>query len=79
VEPLRRHVGAQAVIGDFDEAVETELVLEDLRDTIDGFEDRARILSIAITRDDWSAQRAVAGFDLPHDTPFAGLWMSVMR
>jgi phytoene desaturase len=61
-------------IGDFDETVETELVLQDLRDTIDGFDNRARILSIAITRDDWPPQRAVAGFDLPHDTPFAGLW-----
>jgi phytoene desaturase len=61
-------------IGDFDEAAETELLLEDLRDTIDGFDDRARILSIAVTRDDWPPQRAVAGFDLPHHTPFAGLW-----
>ena len=61
-------------IGDFDEAAETELLLEDLRATIDGFDDRARILSIAVTRDDWPPQRAVAGFDLPHDTPFAGLW-----
>jgi phytoene dehydrogenase-like protein len=61
-------------IGDFDEAAETELLLEDLRDTIDGFDDRARILSIAVTRDDWPPQRAVAGFDLPHETPFAGLW-----
>lgn len=61
-------------IGDFDEAVETELLLEDLRDNIDGFDERARILSIAVTRDDWPPQRAVAGFDLPHDTPFAGLW-----
>lgn len=61
-------------IGDFDEAAETELLLADLRDNIDGFDDRARILNIAITRDDWPPQRAVAGFDLPHDTPFAGLW-----
>lgn len=61
-------------IGDFDEAAETELLLQDLRDNIDGFDDRARILSIAVTRDDWPPQRAVAGFDLPHDTPFAGLW-----
>jgi phytoene desaturase len=61
-------------IGDFDEAVETELLLEDLRDNIDGFDEHARILSIAVTRDDWPPQRAVAGFDLPHDTPFAGLW-----
>ena len=61
-------------IGDFDEAAETELLLRDLRDTIAGFDDRARILSIAVTRDDWPPQRAVAGFDVPHDTPFAGLW-----
>ncbi len=61
-------------IGDFDEAAETEHLLADLRDTIDGFDERARILSIAVTRDDWPPQRAVAGFDLPHDTPFVGLW-----
>ena len=61
-------------IGHFDEAAETELLLHDLRDTIAGFDDRAKILSIAVTRDDWPPQRAVAGFDLPHDTPFAGLW-----
>lgn len=61
-------------IGDFDDAVETELLLEDLRDNIAGFDEQARILSIAVTRDDWPPQRAVAGFDLPHDTPFAGLW-----
>jgi phytoene dehydrogenase-like protein len=61
-------------IGDFDESAETELLLEDLRDNIEGFDGRARVLSIAVTRDDWPPQRAVAGFDLPHDTPFAGLW-----
>ena len=61
-------------IGHFDEAAETELLLRDLRDTIAGFDDRARILSISVTRDDWPPQRAVAGFDVPHDTPFAGLW-----
>jgi phytoene desaturase len=61
-------------IGDFDDIVETELLLEDLRDAVAGFDERAKILSIAVTRDDWPPQRAVAGFDLPHDTPFAGLW-----
>lgn len=61
-------------IGDFDDAAETELLLQDLRDNIDDFDNRARILNIAITRDDWPPQRAVAGFDLPHDTPFANLW-----
>jgi phytoene desaturase len=61
-------------IGDFDEAAETEFLLSDLRENIDGFDERARILSIAVTRDGWPPQRAVAGFDLPHDTPLAGLW-----
>jgi phytoene dehydrogenase-like protein len=61
-------------LGDFDEAAETELLLADLRETIEDFDRRARILNIVITRDDWPPQRAVAGFDLPHDTPFAGLW-----
>lgn len=60
--------------GDFDEAAETEFLLQDLRDTIDNFDSRARILNVAITRDGWPPQRAVAGFDLSHDTPFAGLW-----
>jgi phytoene desaturase len=61
-------------VGDFDEDSETELLLADLRDEIDNFDQRARILNIAVTRDGWPPQRAVAGFDLPHDTPFAGLW-----
>jgi phytoene desaturase len=61
-------------IGDFDEAAETELLMRDLRDNIPRFDQRARILSIATSRDDWPPQRAVAGFDLPHETPLAGLW-----
>lgn len=61
-------------IGSFDEAAETESLLADLRDNIEDFDTRARILNIAITRDDWPPQRAVAGFDVPHDTPFEGLW-----
>jgi phytoene desaturase len=61
-------------VGDFDEKAETELLLQDLRDEIEGFDERARILNIVVTRDGWPPQRAVAGFDLPRDTPFAGLW-----
>jgi phytoene dehydrogenase-like protein len=60
-------------IGDFDEAAETGLLLADLHEEFPGF-DRARILSTAVTRDDWPPQRAVAGFDLPHGTPVANLW-----
>ncbi|MFE3059218.1 phytoene desaturase family protein [Nocardia sp. NPDC059239] len=60
-------------VGDFDSEAETALVLQDLREEIPGF-DTARILSIAVTRDDWPPQRTVAGYDLPHDTPIANLW-----
>ncbi len=61
-------------VGDFDEDAEYALLLADLRDTIPGFDERARILSTVTTRDGWPPQRAVAGFDMSHDTPFAGLW-----
>ncbi len=60
--------------GDFDEAAETEFLLQDLRENIEDFDNRARILNIAVTRDDWPPQRAVAGYDLTHDTPFRNLW-----
>lgn len=60
-------------VGDFDEAAETQLLMDDLRDQVPGFDD-ARILSINVTRDGWPPQRAVAGFDLPHTTPIPNLW-----
>lgn len=60
-------------VGDFDEEAETDLLMQDLREQVAGF-DQARILSVTVTRDDWPPQRAVAGFDLPHDTPVSGLW-----
>lgn len=64
----------EPAVGDFDEAAETELLLQDLREHVAGFDEKARILNIAVTRDDWPPQRAVAGFDLPHTTPVPGLW-----
>ncbi|GAB3075101.1 phytoene desaturase family protein [Nocardioides zeae] len=64
----------EPAIGDFDEAAEIELLREDLRDAFPGYDDKAREVSINITRDDWPPQRAVAGFDAPHDTPLGGLW-----
>ncbi|GAA5170530.1 hypothetical protein GCM10023321_67780 [Pseudonocardia eucalypti] len=60
-------------VGDFDAEAETELIMADLRDEVPGFEE-ARILSTAVMRDDWPPQRAVAGFDLPHETPLPNLW-----
>jgi phytoene dehydrogenase-like protein len=61
-------------VGDFDEQAEYALLMEDLRDTIPGFGARTRVLSKVTTRNGWPPQRAVAGFDMSHDTPFEGLW-----
>lgn len=61
-------------VGDFDEAAEVEATLEDLRDEIKDFDQRARILSIRVMRGDWPAQRSIAGFDLPRETPLHNLW-----
>ncbi|WP_326639406.1 NAD(P)-binding protein [Streptosporangium sp. NBC_01755] len=60
-------------VGDFDERAETELIMEDLREQVPGFE-RARVLSTVVTRDGWPPQRAVAGFDLAPTTPIPNLW-----
>src|SRR5207302_1100417 len=60
-------------VGDFDADSETALVLQDLRQEIPGF-DAARVLSIAVSRDDWPPQRTVSGYDLPHTTPIPNLW-----
>jgi phytoene dehydrogenase-like protein len=60
-------------VGDFDEKVEIEATLQDLRDELPGFAD-ARILSIEVMRGEWPAQRAIAGFDLPQETSISNLW-----
>ena len=63
----------EPAVGDFDEAAEIELLRADLRAQVPGFDD-ARILSTTVMRDGWPPLRAVAGYDLPHDTPIANLW-----
>jgi phytoene dehydrogenase-like protein len=60
-------------LGDFDEATEIEASLADLRDLFPGFKE-AKMLSVRVMRDDWPAQRACAGFDMPQDTPLVNLW-----
>lgn len=70
------YVGASVpkpAVGDFDEAAEIALLRADLREHVPGFDD-ARELSVAVMRDGWPPQRAVAGYDLPHTTPIANLW-----
>ncbi|WP_063062876.1 phytoene desaturase family protein [Nocardia sienata] len=60
-------------LGVFDETAEIELLRQDLREQVPGF-DRARILSIEVNRGEWPTQRAVAGSDVPRTTPFPNLW-----
>ena len=60
-------------IGDFDEVVEIEESLADLRDLFPGFKE-AKMLSVRVMRGDWPAQRSCAGYDMPQDTPLANLW-----
>ncbi|WP_207844258.1 phytoene desaturase family protein [Williamsia soli] len=70
------YVGASVprpALGDFDESAEIELLHQDLREQIPGFE-RARIISTEVNRGDWPTQRAVAGSDAARTTPFPNLW-----
>jgi phytoene dehydrogenase-like protein len=60
-------------VGDFDEQAEIDATLQDLHDELPGFAD-ARILSIAVMRGEWPAQRSIAGLDLPQETSLANLW-----
>jgi len=61
-------------VGDFDEAAEISATLDDLRDEIEGFDRRARILSVRVMRGEWPAQRSIAGLDLPRETTLDNLW-----
>lgn len=61
-------------LGAFDSDAEIALGLDDLRDQFPGFDQKAKMLSIRVMRDEWPAQRACAGYDLPRETEVAGLW-----
>lgn len=61
-------------VGDFDEEAEIAATLADLRDNFDGFDARARILSIRVMRGEWPAQRSIAGLDLPRETTLENLF-----
>jgi phytoene desaturase len=61
-------------VGRFDEQAEVHATLDDLRDEFERFDERAEILSIEVMRDEWPAQRSIAGLDLPRETPIANLF-----
>lgn len=61
-------------IGPFDVAAEVELLKTDLAEKFPGFES-ARILSVQVCAgDEWPAQRAISGRDLPQTTPIPNLF-----
>jgi phytoene desaturase len=77
--PAGRHLYAayavpRPAVGEFDEGAEVQATLEDLRDEFPGFDSRTEILSVKVMRGDWPAQRSIAGYDLPRETPLANLW-----
>jgi phytoene dehydrogenase-like protein len=61
-------------VGRFDEQAEVHATLDDLRDEFERFDERTEILSIEVMRDEWPAQRSIAGLDLPRETPIANLF-----
>jgi phytoene desaturase len=60
--------------GPFDEGSEVKATLDDLRDEFPEFDRRACVLSIRVMKGDWPAQRSIAGFDLPPETPLENLY-----
>lgn len=60
-------------VGDFDEDAEIAATLADLHDQFDDF-DEDEVLSIRVMKGAWPAQRAIAGYDMPRETPLPNLW-----
>jgi phytoene dehydrogenase-like protein len=59
--------------GAFDLEAEKTLLMADLKDYFPGF-DESMIVAIDVAAHEWPAQRAIAGYDLPVETPVANLW-----
>ncbi len=60
-------------VGDFDSEKELELSLKELHDELPGMTD-ARVLDARVMRDEWPAQRALSGYELPRETPLDNLF-----
>lgn len=67
------YVVPKPAIGTFDEAAETELGMQELREQFPDARD-AKIIYTKVMRDDWPAQRTCAGYDMPQETPLPNLW-----
>ncbi len=57
-------------VGDFDEQTELRLVLEEIERELPGGE----VIDARVMRGDWPAQRALAGYEMPRDTPLDNLY-----
>ncbi|HEX4110762.1 MAG TPA: NAD(P)/FAD-dependent oxidoreductase [Solirubrobacteraceae bacterium] len=60
-------------VGDFDAAAELEASLAELHQELPGMAD-ARVIDARVMRGEWPAQRALAGYELPRETPLDNLW-----
>jgi len=59
-------------LGPYDEEAEVAATMAELREQLTDF-DSARVLRTRVFRDDWPAQRTVAGRELPMQTPLANV------
>ncbi|MEA2167021.1 MAG: hypothetical protein QOF76_321 [Solirubrobacteraceae bacterium] len=59
-------------IGPFDADAELQASLDELHSLLPGMKD-ARVLDAVVMHDDWPAQRAASGYELPRDTPLDNL------
>ncbi|MBM4462033.1 MAG: FAD-dependent oxidoreductase [Chloroflexi bacterium] len=77
--PKGKHLsGAAAYLGSslppLDIKKEVELVLQDLRDNIPGFDKYAQVMRININRGDWGLMKTWPGYTVPVKTPVVGLY-----
>lgn len=68
------YVVPRPAMGDFDSDDEVEKGFEDLREQFPGFDDKVKMLSVRVMRDEWPAQRTGAGYDMSVATPVDALW-----
>jgi len=62
-------------VGAFDAEAEVELALQELREHYPAInEPDSRVIDVRVMQGDWPAQRAVAGYELPRDTPLVNLF-----
>ncbi len=60
-------------VGDFDAEAEFDAALEELRTELPGMA-AAEVIDARVMRDDWPAQRALSGYEMPRATPLDNLF-----